>query len=287
MPVYMDGMWGSIFSYERGRLFKKWPRKIPYGVTVAWGEPMAAGEANAPRVRRELQFLSSEAYSMRDVLRHPQKLIGGATNLLYGDAQLLATWKDEILAGEENWQRRLLANGLQVAETPAFTKGDVVMIDAACRLAPLMSVVVANILKLRVILVGADLSLTEILKLVGQNGVHIVVGSEGLWQKFRGVKLAGIDFYHTEGGLDLESGVCCYPLGVLGDVVLSVSTSHPDIQTPTNQFQAGWKEGSVGRLLPGFHYCEIEGEGLQLDGISLEGVQEWPGKMDQDGFLFS
>jgi acyl-[acyl-carrier-protein]-phospholipid O-acyltransferase/long-chain-fatty-acid--[acyl-carrier-protein] ligase len=41
LPVYIDGLWGSIFSAERGRFFWKKPREIPYGVRVSFGEPCA------------------------------------------------------------------------------------------------------------------------------------------------------------------------------------------------------------------------------------------------------
>ena len=29
VPVNLDGVWGSIFSYERGRFIWKMPRKFP------------------------------------------------------------------------------------------------------------------------------------------------------------------------------------------------------------------------------------------------------------------
>jgi acyl-[acyl-carrier-protein]-phospholipid O-acyltransferase/long-chain-fatty-acid--[acyl-carrier-protein] ligase len=37
IPVNLDGMWGSIFSFERGRFLWKVPRRIPYSVTVSFG----------------------------------------------------------------------------------------------------------------------------------------------------------------------------------------------------------------------------------------------------------
>ncbi|MFO0983601.1 MAG: 1-acyl-sn-glycerol-3-phosphate acyltransferase [Planctomycetota bacterium] len=39
VPVFLDGVWGSIFSRSGGRFLWKWPRQIPYPVTVAY-EPM-------------------------------------------------------------------------------------------------------------------------------------------------------------------------------------------------------------------------------------------------------
>ncbi len=45
VPIYMDGLWGSIFSYYRNRFFFtppfKLPRHLPYSYTVAVGKPMA------------------------------------------------------------------------------------------------------------------------------------------------------------------------------------------------------------------------------------------------------
>jgi acyl-[acyl-carrier-protein]-phospholipid O-acyltransferase/long-chain-fatty-acid--[acyl-carrier-protein] ligase len=61
VPVNLDGVWGSIFSYERGRFLWKLPRKIPYPVTVSFGTPMPAS-ATAFEVREAVQELQSEAY---------------------------------------------------------------------------------------------------------------------------------------------------------------------------------------------------------------------------------
>ena len=30
IPVHLDRLWGSIFSFERGRFLRKWPERIPY-----------------------------------------------------------------------------------------------------------------------------------------------------------------------------------------------------------------------------------------------------------------
>ena len=37
VPVWLDRLWGSIFSYQGGRFYTKWPRRIPYRVVVAFG----------------------------------------------------------------------------------------------------------------------------------------------------------------------------------------------------------------------------------------------------------
>ncbi len=38
VPVALVGVWGSIFSFENGKFFWKWPRKIPYHVTIRFGK---------------------------------------------------------------------------------------------------------------------------------------------------------------------------------------------------------------------------------------------------------
>ena len=64
VPVSLDGVWGSIFSFERGRFVWKLPRSIPYPVTVSFGKPMPS-TAQPFEVRRVVQQLQSEAYRHR------------------------------------------------------------------------------------------------------------------------------------------------------------------------------------------------------------------------------
>ena len=39
IPVGLDGLWGSIFSYERNKFFNKKPLQIPYPARVTFGKP--------------------------------------------------------------------------------------------------------------------------------------------------------------------------------------------------------------------------------------------------------
>jgi acyl-[acyl-carrier-protein]-phospholipid O-acyltransferase/long-chain-fatty-acid--[acyl-carrier-protein] ligase len=71
VPVWLDQLWGSIFSYRGGRFFTKWPTKIPYRVTVAFGKPLSAETADIATVREELLKLGEFCYSGRRALdRH-------------------------------------------------------------------------------------------------------------------------------------------------------------------------------------------------------------------------
>jgi acyl-[acyl-carrier-protein]-phospholipid O-acyltransferase/long-chain-fatty-acid--[acyl-carrier-protein] ligase len=64
IPVNLDGVWGSIFSFDRGRFLWKRPRSIPYPVTISFGKPMPP-TATPFEVRRAVQELQSEAYIHR------------------------------------------------------------------------------------------------------------------------------------------------------------------------------------------------------------------------------
>ena len=64
IPVSLDGVWGSIFSFDRGRFIWKLPRSIPYPVTVSFGKPMPP-TATPFEVRRAVQELQTAAYVHR------------------------------------------------------------------------------------------------------------------------------------------------------------------------------------------------------------------------------
>lgn len=64
LPVYLDGLWGSIFSFERGRFFWKWPRQWPYPIFIEFGAPFPnPGEIQL--VRRAVQELGAQAVARR------------------------------------------------------------------------------------------------------------------------------------------------------------------------------------------------------------------------------
>ena len=58
IPVYLDRVWGSIFSFKGGRFFWKRPTRIPYPVTVAFGAPLTRN-ATASQARLAMMELGS------------------------------------------------------------------------------------------------------------------------------------------------------------------------------------------------------------------------------------
>ncbi len=73
LPVYLDGLWGSVFSHEGGRFLRRLPRRIPFPVTVVVGEPLP-GDAQPWHLRAALQRLSAVAFEDRRRTRRPLHL---------------------------------------------------------------------------------------------------------------------------------------------------------------------------------------------------------------------
>ncbi|HYL65085.1 MAG TPA: acyl-[ACP]--phospholipid O-acyltransferase [Candidatus Methylomirabilis sp.] len=70
IPVNLDGVWGSIFSFAGGRFLWKFPRKIPYPVRVTFGTPLPS-TATANEARQAVQALGAEAFERRKRLMRP------------------------------------------------------------------------------------------------------------------------------------------------------------------------------------------------------------------------
>ena len=69
VPVWLDQLWGSIFSFQGGRFFTKWPKSLPYRVMVAFGKPLPAEAADIATVREELLKIGEFCFSQRPLLR--------------------------------------------------------------------------------------------------------------------------------------------------------------------------------------------------------------------------
>jgi acyl-[acyl-carrier-protein]-phospholipid O-acyltransferase/long-chain-fatty-acid--[acyl-carrier-protein] ligase len=64
IPVHLDQLWGSVFSFKDNRFFWKWPKRAPYPVTVSFGPPLAPN-STVFQVRSAVLELESEAIEHR------------------------------------------------------------------------------------------------------------------------------------------------------------------------------------------------------------------------------
>ncbi len=85
IPLYLDNIWGSIYTFAHGKYFWKMPRFTLYPVSIVFGKPMPA-TSRVHQVRLAVQELGAEANILRgewrkklhvafidEVKRHPFK----------------------------------------------------------------------------------------------------------------------------------------------------------------------------------------------------------------------
>ena len=65
IPVHLDGVWGSVFSMDRGKFFRKRPRKIPYPVTVRVGCPIDNRQTDPDACLYEVMKLGRDSFNER------------------------------------------------------------------------------------------------------------------------------------------------------------------------------------------------------------------------------
>ena len=123
IPVNLHGVWGSIFSYERERFLWKAPRRMPYRVTVSFGEWLSSA-ASAAEVRRSVQALQAAAFEadrvesltldralVRTARRYPLRFCMGDARfpkvsfasmlikLIFVTRRMRSHWKDQKMVG--------------------------------------------------------------------------------------------------------------------------------------------------------------------------------------------
>ncbi|MCC7202382.1 MAG: MFS transporter [Nitrospirae bacterium] len=64
IPVHLDSVWGSIFSFRGRKFFYKWPERLFRPVTVSFGKPLAS-DASAQEIRQAIMELGCEAAANR------------------------------------------------------------------------------------------------------------------------------------------------------------------------------------------------------------------------------
>jgi len=123
VPVNIDGIWGSIFSFSGGHFLWKWPRTIPYPVRITFGKPLPS-TSTAPEVRQAVQELGVDAFQRRRrymkpltrsfvqaARRHPRRFAmadGRTPKLTFGDSliktvflarRLRPLWRNQKMVG--------------------------------------------------------------------------------------------------------------------------------------------------------------------------------------------
>lgn len=103
VPVHIDGMWGSVFSFSEGQFFRKWPRLVGAGwrrpLTVWFGRPLPVG--SSPRdARFALQELTAHSIRHRMLTtRSAEREIAAWLRRHAADARPMQAALDEMRDG--------------------------------------------------------------------------------------------------------------------------------------------------------------------------------------------
>lgn len=310
IPIYMDELWGSIFSYSGNRFFSKFPRRIPYRFTSAIGEPISPDNVNPVMVINTLRKLSSTCLDIaasigRDaVLTHLEQL---------GHKPLVLT-KTARLTGYEIAE--CLMNDTVETENPELRKWVTALLDCSHSQSRLCDFWMnAQQLERVNSLQPREMMLTS----VGHDELHETVVSV-LWPILtttpvyligdgdnsmpEGVKqIAGADFLRRRlYSLVPETRTPFYDFSAAGDlvlpnigwrpcfatdrgIVLAMSMRRSVFKLDDGTVQLGMRARTRGRLLPGF-YLHAQSSGV-IAGATLSTPYSLPTNLylDESGFL--
>jgi acyl-[acyl-carrier-protein]-phospholipid O-acyltransferase/long-chain-fatty-acid--[acyl-carrier-protein] ligase len=273
-PVWLDGLWGSLFSYEGGRFFRKMPRAWPYRIGVWFGEPMDAGDGTAEKVREAMMALSAEAFLSRDAVRRAPKLT------LPGGPAL-----------EEDAARIARVNALRVLETSLLHEGDVVL----CLLPPEHAIARTfgvALPQLRGITVCSNIEdlLDALVRAKSDERRIVLIGDISTLTDER-LKVAErpytvtVQFHSTAALGDVHAAVanaCPALYDEASGVLLTLSVPDPALPEKERGHQLGRKPGTLGHVLPGLAVHVQEGgllfsrllpetdASIQLPGVTLD-----------------
>jgi acyl-[acyl-carrier-protein]-phospholipid O-acyltransferase/long-chain-fatty-acid--[acyl-carrier-protein] ligase len=271
IPLWCDGSWGSIFSFEGGRFFRKRPYRQPSGMTLAFGCEIKPEAADLESVRHGL--LVSSAAAVAKCFETP----GWGTRVPQGDGEAVRNFR----ASGEATRRRMWVNGHQIGQIQALQRRQpfCVLLD---------SPVMPGLLTFSE-LFGAEMMT---LNAVAGDLAASWVGGDPLRDQFSRTQLSAKIVFYDFGQRALEpilgAGLLHCPCLAVEGIVIAMSMPDPPAPTDGGDAQAGHKPGTWGKLLPGWFLMPSENGALRAHGPAApeEGLA-LPAQcfLDAEGFL--
>jgi acyl-[acyl-carrier-protein]-phospholipid O-acyltransferase / long-chain-fatty-acid--[acyl-carrier-protein] ligase len=263
IPLWCDGSWDTIFSFEGRRFFRKFPRRAPGGMRLAFGEEIPPGSADLACVRDGLLLCAATAIGER--FSSPR-------------------WKNRVPAGlvarEGNAPdlRRIWANAYQISQVNALLRRQTfhaLTEDLAAMNLPGLFLAFPD-------LSGARLEIRDEVA-----GPGVWVGGEHLRGIFEtpGNPASGFfyDFSRRATEPLVRPGLLHLPCLAIGPVVISMSMPDPPEPADASDIQRGNRPGTWGRLLPGWY---LQGSRVHGPAAPEGGIELPPGAfLDAEGFI--
>ena len=259
VPMWTDGAWGSVLSFEGNRFFRKFPRHLRYELSIAFATPIPPKEADLERVRLGMLEASSQALDNRTGHFH----LPPDRRAIRANALQLA----QVNALRRKQPIHLLAGDPLPGQLPAlavFSKLQHAPLAAFPALVPPSGT-----------WPGGDLWL-------GGNALRELIESSPP----RDQPAVFFDFSpRAARPLDRPDWIHCPCLAIDG-VIVAMSMPDPPLPVSSSQPQCGQKPGTLGILLPGF--AVLKGDAvLQLRGPAVPEGLALPSdyRLDDEGFV--
>ena len=111
VPVFIDSLWGSLFTYSNQKIVFKLPEQFPLSVLVQVGPPLPYQTVNAVLARQALLDLGEVAYQQRAELRR---------HLAYECLRALARHPWKIVLVDRTAERREVSAGMVLAAAATY-----------------------------------------------------------------------------------------------------------------------------------------------------------------------
>ncbi len=275
IPMWCDGSWGSIFSFERGRFFSKRPYRLPCGLVIAFGAEIHPEDGDLETVRQGMLVAAAAAQSK--CFSSP----GWGVRVPRGTGAASRSFR--VL--DESTRRRMWINGHQIGQINALQRRQPfhVLEDD-----PVLSALPA------VLLTFPELFLAAVKNCHGVDGAHAAswVGGDHLRQVLGSTQLSKEIVFYDFGHRALEpvyrAGLRHCPCLAIHGTVIAMSMPDPPAAAGDSEPQPGHRPGSWGKLLPGWFLLAAENGCLRAHGPAApaDGLELPAGtSLDPDGFL--
>ena len=275
IPMWCDGSWGSIFSFERGRFFSKRPHRSPCGLAIAFGEEIRPEHGDLETVRQGM--LVAAAAAQAKGFEAPN----WGLRVPLGKGPAIKNFR----ASGESVRRRLWTNGHQIGQINALQrrqtfhvlKGDPVLEGLPSLLLTFPEMFQATVKY------GDSIDGTHAAAWVGGDQLRKLLGSTQLSQE-----IAFYDFGPRALEPVYRAGLRHCPCLAIDGTVIAMSMPDPPPAASDSEPQLGHRPGTWGKLLPGWFLLPAANGHLHAHGPAAPetGIELPLGtSLDPEGFL--
>lgn len=275
IPMWCDGSWGSIFSFERGRFFSKRPYRLPFGLAIAFGEEIHPEDGDLETVRQGMLVAAAAAQTKR--FGAP----GWGLRVPRGTGAAIKNFR----ASGASARRRMWLNGHQIGQINALQRRQpfhVLKGDPALSELP-----------------GLLLTFPEMFQATVKtwdaiDGTHAAawVGGDQLRRMLGSTQLSKEIVFYDFGPRALEpvyrADLRHCPCLAIDGTIIAMSMPDPPAATGDSEPQPGHRPGTWGKLLPGWFLLPAANGHLRAHGPAApEAGIELPlgTSLDPEGFL--